>query len=184
MISRAIDMEIVGEAGNGVRRWNWPPSSSRRGGDGCRHAGAEWHRSTRRMAENAPHARVLRSACTRIRCMSRDSPRRRAATAQDSWRRPGERGARRAAGEGYLSRPFPTPCWTITASRHQSIDLLTAASARFCKCSPRQDQQGNRRRLEPERLHRDAHRGRIMEKLNVHSINELVRFAVRNGLID
>src|ERR1700758_975650 len=28
----------------------------------------------------------------------------------------------------------------------------------------------------------DAHRGRIMEKLNVHSINELVRFAVRNGL--
>jgi DNA-binding NarL/FixJ family response regulator len=30
----------------------------------------------------------------------------------------------------------------------------------------------------------DAHRGRIMEKLNMHSINELVRFAVRNGLID
>ena len=30
----------------------------------------------------------------------------------------------------------------------------------------------------------DAHRGRIMEKLNVHSINELVRFAIRNGLID
>jgi two-component system response regulator NreC len=30
----------------------------------------------------------------------------------------------------------------------------------------------------------DAHRGRIMEKLNVHSINELVRFAVRKGLID
>ncbi len=30
----------------------------------------------------------------------------------------------------------------------------------------------------------DAHRGHIMEKLNLHSINELVRFAVRNGLID
>src|SRR5437016_9280530 len=30
----------------------------------------------------------------------------------------------------------------------------------------------------------DAHRGRIMEKLNLHSISELVRFAVRNGLID
>ena len=30
----------------------------------------------------------------------------------------------------------------------------------------------------------DAHRGRIMEKLNLHSINDLVRFAVRNGLID
>src|SRR5436305_11999079 len=30
----------------------------------------------------------------------------------------------------------------------------------------------------------DAHRGRIMEKLNLHSINEMVRFALRNGLID
>lgn len=30
----------------------------------------------------------------------------------------------------------------------------------------------------------DAHRGRIMEKLNVHNVNELVRFAVRNGLVD
>ena len=30
----------------------------------------------------------------------------------------------------------------------------------------------------------DAHRGRIMEKLNLHSVGELVRFAVRNGLVD
>jgi DNA-binding NarL/FixJ family response regulator len=30
----------------------------------------------------------------------------------------------------------------------------------------------------------DAHRGRIMEKLNLHSTSELVRFAVRKGLID
>ena len=30
----------------------------------------------------------------------------------------------------------------------------------------------------------EAHRGRIMEKLNLHSIGELVRFAVRNGLVD
>jgi len=30
----------------------------------------------------------------------------------------------------------------------------------------------------------DAHRGRIMEKLNVHNVNELVRFAVRHGLVD
>jgi DNA-binding NarL/FixJ family response regulator len=30
----------------------------------------------------------------------------------------------------------------------------------------------------------EAHRGRIMEKLNLHSIGELVRFAIRNGLID
>jgi DNA-binding NarL/FixJ family response regulator len=30
----------------------------------------------------------------------------------------------------------------------------------------------------------DAHRGRIMEKLNLHSVTELVRFAVRCGLVD
>jgi DNA-binding CsgD family transcriptional regulator len=30
----------------------------------------------------------------------------------------------------------------------------------------------------------EAHRGRVMEKLNVHTIADLVRFAVRNGLVD
>jgi DNA-binding NarL/FixJ family response regulator len=30
----------------------------------------------------------------------------------------------------------------------------------------------------------EAHRGRIMEKLNMHAVGELVRFAMRNGLID
>lgn len=30
----------------------------------------------------------------------------------------------------------------------------------------------------------EAHRGKIMEKLNLHSSGELVRFAVRNGLVD
>jgi len=30
----------------------------------------------------------------------------------------------------------------------------------------------------------DAHRGRIMEKLNLHSATDLVRFAVRCGLVD
>ena len=30
----------------------------------------------------------------------------------------------------------------------------------------------------------EAHRGRIMEKLNLHSIAEIVRFAFRKGLID
>jgi DNA-binding NarL/FixJ family response regulator len=30
----------------------------------------------------------------------------------------------------------------------------------------------------------EAHRGKIMEKLNLHTIAELVRFAIRSGLID
>jgi DNA-binding NarL/FixJ family response regulator len=30
----------------------------------------------------------------------------------------------------------------------------------------------------------DSHRGRVMEKLNLHSVGELVRFAMRSGLIE
>jgi two-component system response regulator NreC len=30
----------------------------------------------------------------------------------------------------------------------------------------------------------EAHLGRIMEKLNLHTVGELVRFAIRNGLVD
>ena len=30
----------------------------------------------------------------------------------------------------------------------------------------------------------ETHRGNLMEKLNLHSINDMVRFAVRNGLIE
>jgi two-component system response regulator NreC len=30
----------------------------------------------------------------------------------------------------------------------------------------------------------DGHRTRIMDKLNLHSVGELVRFAIRNGLVD
>lgn len=30
----------------------------------------------------------------------------------------------------------------------------------------------------------EAHRGKIMEKLNLHSASEMVRFALSNGLID
>jgi DNA-binding CsgD family transcriptional regulator len=30
----------------------------------------------------------------------------------------------------------------------------------------------------------EAHRGKIIDKLNLHSTGELVRFAIRNGIID
>jgi len=30
----------------------------------------------------------------------------------------------------------------------------------------------------------DAHRGRIMEKLKLHSAGEIVRFAIRHRLVD
>ena len=30
----------------------------------------------------------------------------------------------------------------------------------------------------------DDHRGRVMAKLNLHSIGELVRFAMRKGIVD
>jgi DNA-binding CsgD family transcriptional regulator len=30
----------------------------------------------------------------------------------------------------------------------------------------------------------DSHRGKIMEKLNLHNTGELVRFAIKNGIAD
>jgi DNA-binding CsgD family transcriptional regulator len=38
------------------------------------------------------------------------------------------------------------------------------------------------RRAEAERLQAEGYRGRIMEKLNLHSSGELLRFAMPSGL--
>ncbi len=82
--------------------------------------------------------------------------------------------------------PSPTPCSTIIASTSPTpIDLLTSREREVLQMLA----EGKTNKeiavvLNLSVYTVDAHRGRIMEKLNVHSINELVRFAVRNGLID
>jgi two-component system response regulator NreC len=91
-----------------------------------------------------------------------------------------------ASGEGYLS-PGVSNAVLDDYRRHVTnpIDLLTSREREVLQMLA----EGKTNKeiagvLNLSVYTVDAHRGRIMEKLNLHSINELVRFAVRNGLID
>lgn len=91
-----------------------------------------------------------------------------------------------ASGEGYLS-PAVSNAVLDDYRRHVTnpIDLLTSREREVLQMLA----EGKTNKeiavvLNLSVYTVDAHRGRIMEKLNLHSINELVRFAVRNGLVD
>ncbi len=184
------DMEIVGEAGNGrdavelaeklrpevvVMDVAMPELN-----------GIE---ATRRITESAPHTRVLALSMHKdsvyVREMLRagargyllkDSPAGELLTAVRAV----------ASGEGYLS-PEVSNAVLDDYRRHVSnpIDLLTSREREVLQMLA----EGKTNKeiagvLNLSVYTVDAHRGRIMEKLNLHSINELVRFAVRNGLVD
>jgi DNA-binding NarL/FixJ family response regulator len=91
-----------------------------------------------------------------------------------------------ARGEGYLS-PAVSDAVLNDYRRHVSdpIDLLTSREREVLQMIA----EGKTNKEIATVLNLsvytvDAHRGRIMEKLNLHSVNELVRFAVRQGLVD
>ncbi len=91
-----------------------------------------------------------------------------------------------ARGEGYLS-PAVSDAVLNDYRKHVSdpIDLLTSREREVLQMIA----EGKTNKeiatvLDLSVYTVDAHRGHIMEKLNLHSVNELVRFAVRNGLVD
>ena len=91
-----------------------------------------------------------------------------------------------ARGEGYIS-PAVSDAVLNDFRRHVSnpIDLLSSREREVLQMIA----EGKTNKeiatvLDLSIYTVDAHRGRIMEKLNLHSVNELVRFAVRNGLVD
>jgi two-component system response regulator NreC len=89
-------------------------------------------------------------------------------------------------GEGYLS-PGVSEAVLSDYRRHvtNSIDLLTSREREVLQMIAEGKTNKEIASLLNLSIYTvDAHRGRIMEKLNLHSINELVRFAVRNGLVD
>jgi len=91
-----------------------------------------------------------------------------------------------ARGEGYLS-PAVSEAVLSDYRRHVTapLDLLTGREREVLQmiASGKTNKEiANELKLSVYTV--DAHRGRIMEKLNLHSTGELVRFAVRNGLID
>lgn len=184
------DLEIVGEAGNGreavelaarlrpevvVMDVAMPELN-----------GIE---ATRRIAEHAPHTRILALSMHKDSVYVRETLRAgaRGYLLKDSA--PGELIAAvraLAAGQGYLS-PEVSNAVLDDYRRHVSnpIDLLTSREREVLQMLA----EGKTNKeiagvLNLSVYTVDAHRGRIMEKLNLHSINELVRFAVRNGLVD
>ncbi|MCS7314287.1 MAG: response regulator transcription factor [Bryobacterales bacterium] len=91
-----------------------------------------------------------------------------------------------ASGEAYLS-PAVSEAVLSDYRRHVSdpLDLLTSREREVLQLIA----EGKTNKEIASILNLsvytvDAHRGRIMEKLNVHSVSELVRFAVRAGLVD
>jgi two-component system response regulator NreC len=91
-----------------------------------------------------------------------------------------------AKGEGYLS-PGVSDAVLSDYRRHVTdpLDLLTTREREVLQMIA----EGKTNKEIATSLNLsvytvEAHRGRLMEKLNLHSTGELVRFAVRSGLID
>jgi DNA-binding NarL/FixJ family response regulator len=91
-----------------------------------------------------------------------------------------------AKGEGYLS-PGVSDAVLSDYRRHVTdpLDLLTSREREVLQLIA----EGKTNKEIATSLNLsvytvEAHRGRLMEKLNLHSTGELVRFAVRSGLVD
>ena len=91
-----------------------------------------------------------------------------------------------ARGEGYLS-PAVSEAVLSDYRRHVTdpLDLLTAREREVLQhIAEGKTNKEIATALKLSVYTVDSHRSRVMEKLNLHSTGELVRFAVRNGLID
>jgi two-component system response regulator NreC len=190
ILAAQADMEIVGEAGNGreavelaeqlhpdivVMDVAMPELN-----------GIE---ATRRMGRVAPHARVLALSMHKDSVYVREILRAGAKgyLLKDSIDRDLLAAVRAvAAGDGYLS-PGVSEAVLSDYRRHVSdpLDLLSSREREVLQMIA----EGKTNKEIAVALNLsvytvDAHRGRIMEKLNLHSMGELVRFAMRNGLID
>jgi len=145
--------------------------------------------ATRRIAGSVPHARVIALSMHKDSVYVREVLRAgaRGYLLKDSGAGDLVSAVRAVArGEGYLS-PAISNAVLDDYRRHVTnpVDLLTTREREVLQMLA----EGKTNKeiatiLDLSVYTVDAHRGRIMEKLNLHSINELVRFAVRNGLID
>src|ERR1700682_1247062 len=184
------DMEIVGEAGNG-REAVELTEQLKPDIVVMDVAMPELHgiEATRRVAASVPNARVIALSMHKDSVYVREVLRAgaRGYLLKDSGSADLVAAVRAVAqGEGYLS-PAISNAVLDDYRKHVSnpIDLLTSREREVLQMLA----EGKTNKeiagvLNLSVYTVDAHRGRIMEKLNLHSINELTRFAVRNGLID
>ena len=190
ILNAQADMEIVGEAGNGrqavelaeqlrpdvvVMDVSMPELN-----------GIE---ATRRLASSVPHARVVALSMHKDSVYVREILRAGARgyllkDAVDEDLIAAVRAVSR--GEGYLS-PGVADAVLTDYRQHVSdpIDLLTTREREVLQLIAEGKTNKDIATLLKLSVYTvDAHRGRIMEKLNLHSTGELVRFAIRKGLVD
>jgi DNA-binding NarL/FixJ family response regulator len=190
ILSSQPDIEIVGEAGNG-RETVELAEKLRPDVVVMDVAMPEMNgiEATRRLAALAPRTRVLALSMYKDSVYVREILRAgaRGYLLKDAIDRDLVAAVRAvAAGEGYLS-PAVSEAVLSDYRRHVSdpLDLLTPREREVLQLIA----EGKTNKEIAAALNLsvytvDAHRGRIMEKLNVHSVSELVRFAVRAGLVN
>jgi DNA-binding NarL/FixJ family response regulator len=145
--------------------------------------------ATRRMKEATPHSRVLALSMHKDSVYVREILRAGARgyllkDAVDEDLIAAVRAVSR--GEGYLS-PGGADAVLTDYRQHVSdpIDLLTTREREVLQLIAEGKTNKEIATLLNLSVYTvDAHRGRIMEKLNLHSTGELVRFAIRKGLVD
>lgn len=145
--------------------------------------------ATRRIAEIVPRARVLALSMHRDSVYVREILRAgaRGYLLKDSSEADLVSAVRAVAqGEGYLS-PAVSEAVLSDYRKHVTnpIDLLTSREREVLQLVA----EGKTNKEIATGLNLsvytvEAHRGKVMEKLNLHSASEMVRFAIRNGLID
>jgi len=145
--------------------------------------------ATRRMATAAPRARVLALSMHKDSVYVREILKAgaRGYLLKDAFDRDLLAAVRAVArGEGYLS-PAVSDAVLNDYRRHVTdpLDLLTSREREVLQMIA----EGKTNKEVATTLGLsvytvDSHRGRIMEKLNVHSASELVRVALRHGLVE
>ena len=190
ILDAQADMEIVGEAGNGRQAVDLAeqlrPDVVVMDVAMPELNGIE---ATRRLASSVPHARVIALSMHKDSVYVREILRAgaRGYLLKDSGAADLVAAIHAvASGESYLS-PAVSNAVLDDYRRHVTnpIDLLTSREREVLQLLA--EGKSNKEIAGVLNLSVytvDAHRGRIMEKLNLHSISELVRFAVRNGLIE
>jgi DNA-binding NarL/FixJ family response regulator len=145
--------------------------------------------ATRRIMEIAPRCRVLALSMHRDAVYVREILRAgaRGYLLKDAFDQDLVNAIRSIAqGQAYLS-PAISDAVLSDYRKHVTdpIDLLTSREREVLQLiAEGQTNKEIATRLNLSVYTVEAHRGRIMEKLNLHSTGELVRFALRKGLID
>jgi len=190
ILAAQTDMEIVGEAGNGREAIDL---AARLRPDvvvmDVAMPELNGIEATRRLTGLSPHTRVLALSMHKDSVYVREILRAgaRGYLLKDSIASDLLAAVRAVArGEGYLS-PGVSDAVLNDYRRHVTdpIDLLTSREREVLQMIA----EGKTNKEIAASLNLsvytvDAHRGRIMEKLNLHNVNELVRIAVRYGLVD